>query len=397
MFDQLKSEFQEECKEATVKEELKTHEFAGIFRMMGADEYATHMMDIKNKGQLVPIVTFEGRILDGRNTYKACKELGVDPIFENYKGDDPLGFVISRNAIRRHLDASQLAAVALDFMPQLKKEAVERQKTGKGSDGSGGRGRKRNPTQKVGEGFDRHTGEVVEQAAKMVGINRQYIADAKKIKEEDPKAFEEIRQGTKTIKEAKWQQKQKQLEGRNNSLPNVPLPEGEHDVILIDPPHKYQFCPTNADRIENHYPTMELDDLKKLKIPSAKDSILYLWSPPCKVEESIQMMNAWGFTYKSCAVWDKQRVGRGFWFRIQHELLLVGIKGNFPTPAIVNLIPSVYSEKRREHSRKPDYFYQKIEKMYPNRKFFEMFGRTQYSPRWIVWGNQVNHFPKHDG
>lgn len=114
--------------------------------------------------------------------------------------------------------------------------------------------------------------------------------------------------------------------------PPAPLPENKYDVILADPPWRYEFSETQSREIENQYPTMELDQIKALKVPAADNSILLLWTTAPKLEEGMAVMNAWGFKYRSCAVWDKEKLGMGYWFRIQHELLLVGVKGDFHPP-----------------------------------------------------------------
>ncbi len=101
-----------------------------------------------------------------------------------------------------------------------------------------------------------------------------------------------------------------------------------YDIIYADPPWRYDDNTTSPNRrIENHYPTMALEDIKNMEIPSAKDCILYLWSPAPLIEKALQVLNAWGFTYKSNLVWDKNKMGMGYWVRGQHEHLLIGVKG----------------------------------------------------------------------
>ena len=168
-----------------------------------------------------------------------------------------------------------------------------------------------------------------------------------------------------------------------------PLPKGKYDVIYADPPWRYQFSETNTREIENQYPTMKLDEIRDLKIPSADNSILLLWATAPKIEEAISVLNAWGFTYKTCAVWDKEIIGMGYWFRGQHELLLIGIKGNFPTPIESVRASSVYKERRTKHSKKPNYYYQLIEDYFPGGKYLELFARKKFNKKWTVWGNEA--------
>jgi ParB-like chromosome segregation protein Spo0J len=93
------------------KSELHFHPLADIFPLMEGAEFDELVEDIKANGLRDPIVLFEGKILDGRNRYRACLKAGVDPYPEchvfNYPGDDPTSFVISKNIHRRHLTAEQ--------------------------------------------------------------------------------------------------------------------------------------------------------------------------------------------------------------------------------------------------------------------------------------------------
>ncbi len=93
--------------ELRLKTELEFHPIANIFPMLSADELADLAADIKAHGLLAPVVIFEGKILDGRNRFKACGMAGVEPRFEHFSGGDPLAFVVSVNLRRRHLTREQ--------------------------------------------------------------------------------------------------------------------------------------------------------------------------------------------------------------------------------------------------------------------------------------------------
>ena len=70
--------------------------------------------------------------------------------------------------------------------------------------------------------------------------------------------------------------------------------ENKFDIIYADPPWSYRHCASNSRRIENHYPTMTLNEIKDLPIPAAKDSVLYLWATAPKLVEAIEVLKAWG-------------------------------------------------------------------------------------------------------
>lgn len=100
--------------------QMKHHEYASLFPMMPEAELQTLAADIAKNGQLEPIITLFGEILDGRNRERACQIAGVEPWYKAYEGNDPLAFVVSHNLHRRHLDESQRSMVAarLKNMPR---------------------------------------------------------------------------------------------------------------------------------------------------------------------------------------------------------------------------------------------------------------------------------------
>lgn len=166
------------------------------------------------------------------------------------------------------------------------------------------------------------------------------------------------------------------------------IQDKKYQVIYADPPWKYSFSKSKSRKIENQYPTMTIKEIADLKIPAAKNAVLFMWTTAPKLEESFSIMKSWGFKYKSCAVWDKEIIGMGFWFRGQHELLLVGTKGKFSPPAEELRISSVIKEKRTKHSKKPNKVRDLISSWYPDMLKIELFAR-QTSDGWDVFGNEV--------
>lgn len=162
----------------------------------------------------------------------------------------------------------------------------------------------------------------------------------------------------------------------------------KYQIIYADPPWKYDFSRDNADKVENHYPTMSLGDICAITPPIENNAVLYLWATAPKLLEALQVMEAWGFKYKTQAVWDKGWVGMGYWFRGQHEILLVGTRGKFSPPAPTSRKSSVYREKKSKHSKKPQYFRDLISRQFPNTTKLELFAR-QKTEGWDVWGNEV--------
>lgn len=159
-------------------------------------------------------------------------------------------------------------------------------------------------------------------------------------------------------------------------------------VIYADPPWRYgNMHPQGTP--ENHYPTMALDDICDLNVPADDDCVLYLWATAPLLVEGLKVLDAWGFTYKTSAVWDKVSPGIGYWWRGQHEHLLVGVRGKVSPPPARERAASVYREPRREHSRKPDIIRTQIGSWFPDALKLEMFCRYP-APGWHAWGNQVD-------
>jgi ParB-like chromosome segregation protein Spo0J len=92
--------------------DLAYHDLANLFPLIEGAEFEALKADIAQHGVLEPIWLYEGKLLEGRNRYRACQELGIDCPRRGYDGDDPVGFVVSLNLRRRHLDESQRGAIA---------------------------------------------------------------------------------------------------------------------------------------------------------------------------------------------------------------------------------------------------------------------------------------------
>lgn len=161
-----------------------------------------------------------------------------------------------------------------------------------------------------------------------------------------------------------------------------------YDVIYADPPWRYSFSKSKSRGIENQYPTMTLTEICEMQVPSNKDCVLYLWATAPKLLEALEVMKAWGFTYKTQAVWDKGKIGMGYWFRGQHEILLVGVRGKVSPPEQCLRRSSVFNFKRGKHSKKPDEIRNLIDEWFPKGKKLEMFCRHP-KEGWAVYGNEV--------
>ncbi len=183
--------------------------------------------------------------------------------------------------------------------------------------------------------------------------------------------------------------------------------EKKYKTILVDPPWQFsnrtgKVAPEH--RRLNRYSTLALEEIKKIPVAlaAAESSHLYLWVPNALLKEGLQVMEAWGFNYKTNIVWHKVRKdgepdgrGVGFYFRNTTELVLFGIRGKMrtlpPGRRQVNIVKSM----KREHSRKPDELYSLIETCSPG-PYLELFARGERAG-WNAWGNQADdYFPTWD-
>jgi hypothetical protein len=245
------------------------HEYATLFPPMQEEEYKTLVESIRTYGLRDKIVLFEGKILDGRHRDRACEETGQKKEYEEFKGTRPeaLNFVFLKNANRRHLSSSQLAAVAVEKEELLLTIEKENQQAKMASiPQQSQKGWQSSVPQKIAEhsrprNYERET---TAQIAKIVGTNRQYIKDARMIRGSFPDRHEQIKRGLKTISEVKKEIHQAERErirkemdeAARKSLQSKPvkieiyqgdclelsksLPDNSLDGIITDLPYAYE-------------------------------------------------------------------------------------------------------------------------------------------------------------
>lgn len=191
------------------------------------------------------------------------------------------------------------------------------------------------------------------------------------------------------IKQAKREAEiQRQVEELEQHTPEVP--DGLFDVIVMDPPWAYGTgYDANGRRCANPYPEMTQEQLKAIDLPAAENCVLFLWTTHKFIWDAKELLNTWGFEYRNILVWDKQVMGMGNLFRMRCEFCLVATKGK-PIFRDVHNLEDIIEEKRREHSRKPEGFYEMVNTLCVGRKL-DYFSRTQREG-WDVFGNDTDKF-----
>lgn len=381
-----------------LNKEYQFHPLAGIFPLIDGKPYQDLMADVLKHGVREPVWLYEGQILDGRNRYRAAVAMGVDCPVQEYTGQDATAFVVSLNLHRRHMSESQRSVVAAK-LATLEKGVNQHTQICAPSQATAAEMLNVSPRSvTTANQVVEHGSDELIHAVESGSVSVSAAANVATL----PKAeqSEIVARGTREILEAAKQIRAAKSEERRGerlekivaiSKGNAPLGQvaERYPVLYVDPPWRYEHAESVSREIENQYPTMSLDEIKAMPVGDIAfdDCIMFMWATSPKLAEAFEVLDAWGFSYRTCAVWDKQKIGMGYYFRQQHELLLVAVKGSPTTPAPSDRPSSVFSFPRGSHSAKPHEVYEIIEAMYPTLPKLEMFCRT---PRagWGVWGNQ---------
>ena len=173
-------------------------------------------------------------------------------------------------------------------------------------------------------------------------------------------------------------------------------------TILADPP--WRFSNRTGKMAPEHkrlrrYITLSLENIKEIPVYLAveDDSHLYLWVPNALLKEGLEVMEVWGFKYKTNIIWHKIRKdggpdgrGVGFYFRNTTEMLLFGTRGKMRTLKPGRTQVNIIKSRKREHSKKPDEMYEIIEACSPS-PYLELFARGTRE-RWVQWGDEADDY-----
>ena len=367
--------------------ELLYHPLADVFPLMHGQAFDELTEDIRSHGLKEPIWLYEHKVLDGRNRLRACNAADVDPVFCEYEGDDPLGFVVSLNLHRRHLDESQRAMVG---------EKLATMKNG--------------GDRKSDQSANLRTDLTVSQAAELLNVSERSITSAKKVQSQGiPELVRKVESGevkvsvaadvatlpedqqrhlvalndkailnaARDIRSQKAIARREENDRIRQKALAVPPPEGQYRCIVVDPPwpvKKVQRDDRPNQTPELDYPVMSLDEIHELDIPSAELCHLYLWTTQRFLYTSFDLLQHWGFSYLSVMVWHKPGGFQVSGFpQFNCEFVLIGRKGGLEFNDTKDF-KTCFQAPRREHSRKPDYFYDLVKRVSPGPRL-DMFSR----------------------
>jgi N6-adenosine-specific RNA methylase IME4 len=340
---------------------------------------------LKLHGQLAPILRRGGQIVDGRRRMNALTALGKDPWVIDLPADAEAltqpqllgGNFFELNACRRELSLGVRAAIA-DTLASMKKGSNQHSES---------------------SGMSR------EDAARAAGVSADTLDRYRKIKAvEDVHA--KVLAGTMSLPQAVRTVECRAVAAKAKEAVSAEGDAGTHldqlaaqgvsfNLMLADPPWDYDVKggdSTHSAAPERHYPTMTVADIKALPVGriAAKDSVLWLWTPNCYLKRALEVLEAWGFEYVTCAVWVKRSgVPSPGVVRPTHETLLMARKGQGlicgeAAMSSVFVDPNSVSK----HSQKPAHFAQELERLYPDSGKLELFSRDP-RPGWVALGNQV--------
>lgn len=353
---------------------MNDKEFQNIIPPLTSEEFNQLEMNILKEGIREPIITWNNFIIDGHNRYKIAVKHGLSytTIAKEFDSRDAVvEWMILNQFGKRNLSTYQRSLLALNLKPMFQEKIKSKSKRSKTN--------------------------IKKQIAKIVGVSQNTITKVEKIqKNASNEIKDQLFVGKVSVSQA-YNELRKE-ERRNDILQQkkdidegkVILPQGKFEVIVIDPPWNYGTrFDSQARKVANPYPEMNQEELKKLKIPACDDSVIFLWTTHRFIFDAKELLEHWGFKYKNIIVWDKEKIGIGDLFRMQCEFCLVGFKGK-PVFNNNNKWRDIFTEQRREHSRKPDFFYTMIDELCVGRKL-DFFSR-QSREDWIVFGNELNKF-----
>jgi N6-adenosine-specific RNA methylase IME4 len=420
---------------------LKFHPLANLFPMLADSELDDLGEDIRANGQVETVKLHRGMVLDGRNRYTACARKGLGVRTEIFEGSDreALAWVISKNLKRRHLTESQRAMVAAKLATL---RLGDNQHTAQAAPIGA-------PAFDLGEDPAVTEPQAIvtqPEAADMMSVGRRSVQRAVVVQEKGtqelqdaveagnvavstaaeiaerpaeeqkallaalprdeagkltPQAKKEIRKAAKEVRVEDQAEKKKKRDAKEAALGAKirALPDVKAGLILSDFEWHFRVRSeeTGMDRhASNHYVTAKeastpeaiVERQRERMAIAADDCIHLMWCPASFNAVALKVMELQGFTYVSQFAWIKPGIGTGFWVRDRHELLLIGVKGKIPCPAMGDQFDSAIEAPKGEHSEKPDFQYAIAEHYFPNLPKVELNAR-RHREGWLQWGNQL--------
>lgn len=364
--------------------EYQSHEYADLFPMMNETDFSALVRNMQTDGynEDQPIILLNGKILDGRNRYKASRQAGVKPVFSQYTGINPLKYVLDRNLTRRHLNESQRAVIAERLANMVH-----------------GGDRRSESFQSANWQIESGPQLSITQAAELMSTSPRSAHRVRSVREHAPELIDKIMSGEMTVTAAthivKEQEREQRREDNRKKIERVSEPEkvvqvidAKYATIVIDPPWDWgdEGDQDQFGRARPDYSTMSISQLEQLNVQGLADvdCHLYLWITNRSLPKGFRLLECWGFRYITTLTWVKPSFGMGNYFRGQTEHVLFGVKGSQLLKR--KDVGTVFHANRGPggHSSKPVEFLELVESCSPG-PYLEMFSRS-HRKGWVTWG-----------
>ena len=330
--------------------------FKSLIPPLSDEEYGQLEENLCAHGVREAISLWGETIIDGHNRYEIATRhnLPYETVNYEFENESDVIFWIIRNQLgRRNLSVYDRSVLALKLKPIIAEKAKEKQLE---------EGRT------LCQNSDKAPIHTKDELAKIAGVSHDTIARVDKLQKiAAPEVKERLERGEISVNRA-----YRESMPRKALMPGIS--KGRYDILYAELP----------------FPEMELEEIKKLEIPAEESAVLFLWTAVPLLPMALEVMSAWGFVYKSQMIWDKESgSGAGSWTNSQHEILLIGGKGDFRPLTPRSEVSSVYREKSGARALKPAYFYGLIERMFPDMRYAELFTGNRHSEKWAVWGGRT--------
>ena len=375
-------------------------EFKKLIPALSVEEFKQLEQNCLAEGIREKIITWNGFIIDGHNRFEIATKHKLNFETKSKKFDSEVDakiWMVNNQFGRRNLQDF----VKGELMKTL--EELEKEKGFEVYKETVGRPKKESLSI-IDNDLKHNTRKIVaEKLGWSTGKKAQFDVVTKKAPEE---VKAKLRTGEVSINQAYQEiKKEEKKTERLNQIEeikikieeeNLTVENKKYHVIAIDPPWNYKekggFSSEDYDSKSNRgavdYPTMNLEQIKKIELPEAEDCVLFLWTTHAFLKDSFEILENWGYNYKATLVWDKVKMGLGRTIRMQVEFCLIAIKGN----PIINGSSErdIITEARREHSRKPEAFYEMVDRMCIGNKL-DYFSRNNRI-NWEHYGAEKGKF-----
>jgi len=361
---------------------------------MTDEEFEGFKADIAANGLREPIWLHpDGRIIDGRNRYRACCELGLEPPFRTWDGQGALvGLVVSLNLRRRHLSESQRAMVAarLATMQQGMRtdlasiDAKSQPEAAKVMNVSRATVQRAKAVQELGVSKLVHA---VEQDMVPVSLAASLVREQPAFQEQVVQRVQDGMKPADAVRETRRAVVVSQLESKQ-ALETKAL-SGQYDVIVIDPP--WPMAKIERDerprQIGLDYPTMTEQELQALAVPCADNCHVWLWTTHKFLFMAQRLLDAWKLKYVCTFVWHKPGVFQPYGLpQFNCEMALYARRGS---PVFVDTkgFNTCFDAPRGKHSEKPEAFYDMVRRVTAGKRL-DMFARRRIQG-FDAWGKEA--------